>query len=91
MSFGARHGLYEKVKPDCCSLYLIKLLDPLQRTDYAGMMTLSFWLEMYVTFVIGTKLPQIEMFREPAEPELIGNPLPKIVASMPPEIPDYAD
>ena len=42
---------------------------------------------MYVTFAIGTKFPQIEMLREPAKAELIGNPLPKIVDSTPPKIP----
>ncbi len=87
MSLGARHGLYEKAKPDCCPLYLIKLFDPLQRTDSAGMIALSFWLEMYVTFAIGTKFPQIDTLRVLAEAELIGNPLPKIVASTFPKIP----
>ena len=66
------------------------LLEPVQRTISAGMMSLSCWLEMYVTFDIGTALPQIEIFKDAAKAELIGNPLPKIVASMPPIIPDYA-
>ena len=60
------------------------LLEPVHRIISAGMMSLSCWLEMYVTFDIGTALPQIEMFKDAAKAELIGNPLPKTVASMPP-------
>ncbi len=60
------------------------LLEPVQRTVSAGMISLSCWLEMYVTCDIGTELPQIDIFKDAAEAELIGNPLPKTVASMPP-------
>ena len=60
------------------------LLEPVHRIISAGMMSLSCWLEMYVTFDIGTALPQIEMFKDAANAKLMGNPLPEIVASIPP-------